>query len=235
MDDNNLTLSSLCKIDWEKVYRLPWHLDIDEPASEKHEAVYWNERAKTMYDDEDYCAPRVKAFLEFVDIPAGASVIDIASGIGVLTLPLIEKGCRVTAVDISDYSLDVLKKNCVKNIENLRIVNEYFREAAENLEPCDYVLNFYSLGLVCMDRGGNTDLADLLIKMNNLAKKKVVITMPENEENDIAEVFKKSYYWILYGVLLSLGIVPKLEFKWVEDLGMMGIIHREPIRIINKK
>ena len=230
MNNNQITLSSLTRVDWDYVCKQPWHLDIDEPPKEKHGIEYWNERSKTMYEGENYYDERAMAFLNFVNVPANSSVVDIASGIGALTVPLLDKGCTVTAIDISDYSLDVLKKNCEKNKEKLNIVNGYFREAADKLEPCDYVLNFYSLGVICLDRDGKPDLADTLIKMNNLARKKVVITMPANEENDIATVFKNSYYWILYGALLSLGIVPKLEFKWFEELGMLGFIEWKPIK-----
>lgn len=192
MENNQITLSSLAQIDWEHIYKQPWHLDIDEQPKEKHGIEYWNNRAKTMYEGEDYYAERAMAFLKFADVPAGSSVIDIASGIGALTIPLLDKECKVTAIDISDYSLNILSENCKKNKANLNIVNGYFREVADKLQPCDYVLNFYSLGVICLDRNGTPDLADTLIKMNNLARKKIVITMPANEENDIATVFKNS-------------------------------------------
>jgi|GEM_PF-6574279 len=230
MFNEGLTLSSLAQINWEKVCKLPWHLDIEEEPKEKHGIEYWNNRAKTMYEGENYFCERAMAFLNYAKIPKNSSVVDIASGIGALAIPLLKDDCSVTAIDISDYSLEILKEKNTYDKTKLKTINGYFREAAASLEACDYVLNFYSLGVVCLDREGKTDLADTLLKMNALAKKKVIITMPANEEKDIACVHANSYYWILYGALLSLGIVAKLDFKWYDEIGTLGYISWEPVK-----
>ena len=232
MNNMELTLGSLARIDWKKIYTLAWHLDIEEQEKEKHGVQYWNERSKTMYEDEEYFGGRASAFLNFAKIPKNSSVIDIASGIGALTIPLLAAGCRVTAVDISDYALGELKKNNSYGDEKLKFVCGYFRDVADKLEPCDYVLNFYSLGVICLDDKGKTDLSDTLLKMNRLARKKVIITMPANEEKDIKEVHVNSYYWILYGALLSLGILPQLKFRWFENIGTLGYIYWKPVKNI---
>ena len=51
------------------------------------------------------------------------NVMDLACGTGLLSIPLVEKGIKVTAVDISQKMLDVLKsKN--KNSSLIRIENQ---------------------------------------------------------------------------------------------------------------
>ncbi len=235
MLDGEITLGALARIDWKKIYVLPWHLDIEEELKEKHGVEYWNERTKTMYEGEDYFSERAMAFLNFAKIPKGSSVIDIASGIGALAIPLLKDDCEVTAVDVSDYALSVLEEKNVYDKKNLKIVNGYFREIAETLKPCDYVLNFCSLGVVCLDGEGKTDLADTLLKMNDLARERVIITMPANEEKDVAEVHANSYYWILYGALLSLGIIAELKFEWFDEVGTLGFISWKPVTSRTKK
>ncbi len=232
MKNSEITLGSLARMDWKRIYTLAWHLDIEEAEREKHGAHYWNERSKTMYEGEQYFSARALAFLKFARIPRGASVLDIASGVGALSVPLLANECKVTAVDISDYALGELKKNSPGGGRNLKIINDYFRNAADGLERYDYVINFYSLGVVCLDKDGKTDLSDALLKMNRLARKKVIITMPANEEKDIKSVHSNSYYWILYGALLSLGIVPQLKFKWYHDTGTLGYIYWKPVKNI---
>lgn len=226
-----MSLDALARIDWNHVSRLPWHLDIEEEPVKKHGIDYWNEKAKTIYEGEEYFSDRAMAFLNTARIPDGATVLDVACGIGALTIPLLKKGCRVTAVDVSDYSLDVLKKNNGFSKRNLKLVHGHFRNVAADLEPCDYVINFYSLGLIGFDKAGKMDMSDALIKLNALALKKVVITMPPNDERDISDVHVNSYYWLLFGALMALGIVPSLRFKWFKDVGTLGFLSWKPVEL----
>lgn len=50
----------------------------------------------------------------------GNKVLDLGCGSGRITLPLLKEGCKVTAVDMSEDMLDILKKKA--DSENLRIV-----------------------------------------------------------------------------------------------------------------
>jgi len=84
---------------------------------------------KDFYSDvRDFVSPdpaRKKernAFFEFANIKSGARVLDFGCGTGSYTIPLLSKGCVVTAIDSSGVSLNILQEksqrlNLSQNLE----------------------------------------------------------------------------------------------------------------------
>lgn len=67
-------------------------------------------------------------FFNFLNLPKNSSVIELGSGYGRFVLQLLKKGYEVTAVDISQESLDVLLNQAKKNHidKNLKLVKSDF-------------------------------------------------------------------------------------------------------------
>ncbi|HEX6927061.1 MAG TPA: methyltransferase domain-containing protein [Longimicrobiaceae bacterium] len=60
--------------------------------------------------------------LALANPPAGARVLDVATGPGTLALAAIEAGCRVTAVDFSEGMLEQLRQACaLRGISDIEI------------------------------------------------------------------------------------------------------------------
>src|SRR3989338_7543356 len=94
-------------------------------AQQKH----FNSEAGTyssMYgDDSEFYSVTTKGFLDFVKARKGMKVLDIGCGFGRTTLPLLRRGCFVTGLDISQPTLDGLKKKVIKEGfgKNFKILN----------------------------------------------------------------------------------------------------------------
>ena len=54
---------------------------------------------------------RNERFAQFLGLTAGARVIEFGCGMGTLTLPMAARGCRVTATDVSQGELELLREN----------------------------------------------------------------------------------------------------------------------------
>lgn len=77
-----------------------------------------------------------EAFFKFLDLKKEINILDLGCGHGRWTLPLLRQGHRVTAVDISQKSLEVLERRAKKEglEKNLRVVKSNFeREEYDNL------------------------------------------------------------------------------------------------------
>lgn len=70
-------------------------------------------------------------FFDFLNLPRGSSVIELGSGYGRFVLQLLKRGFGVTAVDISQDSLDILLDQAKKNNidRNLKLVRSDFSKA----------------------------------------------------------------------------------------------------------
>lgn len=70
-------------------------------------------------------------FFDFLDLPTGSNLIELGSGYGRFVLQLLKRGYKVTAVDISEESLDILKDQAKRNgiDKNLSILRDDFSKA----------------------------------------------------------------------------------------------------------
>ena len=69
-------------------------------------------RLKATWMSEDYgtfaryLEPGAMEFLERIDVPAGAEMLDVACGAGQISIPAARSGARVTGVDIATNSVE---------------------------------------------------------------------------------------------------------------------------------
>lgn len=81
-----------------------------------HELVqteYWDKIAELSYSTENLSYPallEMERFFDFVGLKEDKSILEIGCGTGKFTLPLLRKGYRILAIDISEKSLDVLAR-----------------------------------------------------------------------------------------------------------------------------
>jgi 2-polyprenyl-3-methyl-5-hydroxy-6-metoxy-1,4-benzoquinol methylase len=83
---------------------------------------------------------------EFLSLKKGSSIIEIGSGVGKYVLPLLKLGYKVTAVDISKQSLEVLKKQAKKNKldKNLQIyINNFEKPIQQNKYDAGICISTY--------------------------------------------------------------------------------------------
>lgn len=93
-------------------------------------------------DKEDY----ISKMLDRIDVQPGWTVLDIGSGPGTLSLPLMEMGAQVTALDISPKMLERLRHNAAeKNLENLSCINGPWQEKLADVPRHDVVVASRSL------------------------------------------------------------------------------------------
>lgn len=67
-------------------------------------------------------------FFNFLNLPKGSNLIELGSGYGRFVLQLLKRGYKVTAIDISQESLDILFNQAKKNHldKNLKLVKSDF-------------------------------------------------------------------------------------------------------------
>ncbi len=107
----------------------------------KKAAKYWNQRARNVdqgqavlslglpdYINDAYSAWELGLILSELSDVAGKKVLDIACGVGRVTIPLAQRGAQITGVDISEAMLNLCHKNIEsvgikENVELLKIKN----------------------------------------------------------------------------------------------------------------
>ena len=60
--------------------------------------------------------------LHLLDLIEFKNILDTGAGSGNLTLELLKKGCKVTAIDTDKFSLDLLRKKCFEFNEDLKVL-----------------------------------------------------------------------------------------------------------------
>lgn len=113
-------------------------------ASSANEAVYDSEKAQDYVDG----APHIKHYMLrelygelVVDVYNFATnhtstpkVLDLGAGEGSVTLPFLELGAKVTAVDISEDQLENLKAKAADYVENIEVRCQDVFEATKSLQ-----------------------------------------------------------------------------------------------------
>jgi 2-polyprenyl-3-methyl-5-hydroxy-6-metoxy-1,4-benzoquinol methylase len=100
--------------------------------------MYFDKEEK-QYKSELVMDPPIYTKLEIksvIDKIIRTNVVDFGAGTGRLTLPLLQKGLSVMAVDISSKSLDILKKLMNKfGFKNIYVSNKIVK--TEAIVGCD--------------------------------------------------------------------------------------------------
>jgi SAM-dependent methyltransferase len=87
---------------------------------------------------------RTVAFVvEQLDLGEGTRVLDLACGRGRVAIPLAQRGCRVTGLDLSPRSLDLARRDAEAAGVELALVPRDMRDL-DAVEAYDAVLNLYT-------------------------------------------------------------------------------------------
>ena len=180
----------------------------------------WNEAEfrPTRTGDDEYATK----LIEKIYLNLNYSVLDIGCGSGILSIPIAKKVREVTALDVSQRILEVLKKKALKNnINNINYLQGDWKiiKPDINIPVHDVVMASRCLGMF--------DLKDELIKINNFAKKQAYITRIVEEQDIISpkiyELLGREFqplpnYYYIYNLLYQLGIKANIEFILVDDV-----------------
>jgi ubiquinone/menaquinone biosynthesis C-methylase UbiE len=160
------------EIDYEKI----WQEHMEEKYGYARERTFNDNVEKDFwkvlapqYDSRstlyDY-SREVSNFIEDLIVP-NKSIIEIGPGTGKFTLPLAKKCSNIVAVDFSSDMLEILKGKAKNlNINNIETVEGKWEDV--KLREADYILSVNSLYRIW-------NIKDALIKMNNFARKKIII------------------------------------------------------------
>lgn len=107
------------------------------------EREYFDEVEARKY----FVEPHIPRFAEFGRW-ASRDVLEVGCGIGTDTVNFARAGARVTAVDLSDRSLDLARRRAaVYGLDNVRFVHANVEELSRVLQPASFDL-VYSFGVI---------------------------------------------------------------------------------------
>lgn len=170
-------------------------------------AIKFNEWMKTDDYPENFAA-KIHKEPEY-------TILDLGCGNGSVTLKVAKEVEHVTAVDMSDEMLSLVKQNAKKEgIENI----SYLQSTVEDLKP-DQVES-HDVVIASRSLGGVQDLKRELEKINGLAKKYVYMTIwganGRQLEKELCEVMGTQYhqhpdYIYVCNMLYQMGIYANVE------------------------
>lgn len=187
-------------------------------ASRLTEDNYYDDeaRAKSYDESENIWIDGKKRIISLNPDPSW-SVLDIGSGPGILAIPLAHRVKSVTAIEPSRSMIRCLQKHLAdEKLTNVGIINSRWEDVhAEEMETHDLVIASYSLNF--------KDIREALLKMNRLAKKRVILYWfagTTNWEHIRLDLFSRIHGRelksipkcnVLYNLLYDLGLYPDVE------------------------
>lgn len=204
-----MPLTAMQKIDWDKIWD-----DQMQLTSLKGDGVeFWNKSAARInsisFPQDDYTQELMRRMV----LSPKMTVLDVGCGPGGLSLPLAERTCSVTALDLSPVMLQHLQQKIAEgSIANIRTVNaDFVNQDLTGLDTYDIVLASRSLPM------GNLRAA--ITKMDSLCKQCCYLTwIARSKEIDIklCQILGKEYhpypdYIIIANILYTMGIYANIE------------------------
>jgi len=160
------------------------------------------------------CEPSLARFIvNALEAPEGADVLEVGPGLGSLTLPLLEKGYAVTAIELDKGLGDNLEKRLGPN-PNFTLVRGDALKLYQSRLPVDYFAGNLPYNI-------STPLIAELLQQEHLPKTMVIVLQWETGQRFAAEMNTKNYGAIT--VLLQ-------ACYEVENLRKVGptVFHPEP-------
>ncbi len=204
--DGQLSSKSL---DWN----LLWKQD-KKPDSTRRRRDYWDRRAPSFADrsvEDGYTEP----FLSILNAQPDWTVLDVGCGPGTLAIPLATKVRGVTAIDFSPAMIELLDGRCRSaGISNVTTHVAGWEDdwRSFGIESHDAAIASRSLVV--------DDLQAALEKLNNFARKRVVISAPAGEGPFDLQLFAvvgrelkpNPDYIYVYNLLYQMGIYANVSF-----------------------
>jgi len=200
------------KPDWNQIWK-----DAFLQSRLTGENYYDNEELAKSYDSSENIWIDGKKRAAELDPDPSWSVLDIGSGPGILTVPLASRVRQVTAIEPSLPMISCLQRHLAQqNISNVKIINSRWEDLpVDDLKAHDLVIASYSLNF--------EDIKEALLKMNNLAEKRVILYWfagITNWELIRMDLFSKVHGRnpgplpkcdVIYNLLYDLGLYPDVK------------------------
>lgn len=98
----------------------------------KHNQIqsnYWDQEADRIFkineEMSQLAKKEIEDFFDYINLGSNQDILEIGCGAGRFTFPMLRKGNRVTGTDVSDKSLELLKRMAQKEglAQNLKVKN----------------------------------------------------------------------------------------------------------------
>ncbi len=152
-------------------------------------------------------------FLKQINLDGIESLLDVGCGVGNLSLIFAKKLKEVYSLDYSSKMLEILEENAKKEkLSNIKTINKSWYEKWDDVPNADLVIASRSMEV--------KDMKEALLKLNEKANKKVVVTYKVGGSfvsSEILkvigrEIIKKPDYIYLVNILYNLGINATVNF-----------------------
>lgn len=179
----------------------------------------WDKKAPSM-NQKVHKSIYNEQFLNLLDLAGIDSLLDVGCGVGNLSLRLAPKLNQVYSLDYSPKMLEILEENTKdKNISNIKTINKSWYDSWDEVPNADLVIASRSMEV--------KDMKEALIKLNNKANKKIVLSYKVGGSfvsKEILEVLKRDIikkpdYIYLVNILYSMGIRASVNFVQSEGRG----------------
>ncbi len=196
------------EIDFNKLYKIQKQRSTFKAKSSED----WNKKAPSM-NERVHKSIYNEEFLKLINLEEIGTLLDVGCGVGNLSLKLAPKLKKVYSLDYSSKMLELLKKNAKeKNLSNIYTINTSWYDSWDNIPKADLVIASRSMEV--------KDMKEALLKLNEKANKKVVVSYKKggsfvNEEILKAlnkEIISKPDYIYVVNILYSLGINASVNF-----------------------
>ncbi|SKB42547.1 class I SAM-dependent methyltransferase [Malaciobacter marinus] len=200
-------------IDFNELYKKQKELTTFKPKAKEA----WDEKASSM-NQRVHKSVYNEQFIQRLDLQEIESLLDVGCGVGNLSLKLAPKLKKVYSLDYSTKMLELLNENAKKSdITNIKTINKSWYDDWSDVPNADLVIASRSMEV--------KDMKEALIKLNDKANKKVIISYKKggsfvsDEILDVLnkDIIKKPDYIYVVNILYSLGI--KAEVNFIDSEG----------------
>jgi len=205
----NETISDIKDIDWNKMWN-----DALQKMPKKDEKSRWDKIAP-RFDEWMKTDEYPQNFAAKIHKEPDYTVLDLGCGNGSITLEVAKHVKHVTAVDLSDKMLSIVKKNAEeKGISNI----SYVQSRIEDIDPD--ILGQHDVVMSSRSIGGIYDLKNELKKIDSLARKYVYMThwsaTSKQFEENLCKVLGIEHrqhpdYMYIFNMLYQMGIYANVE------------------------
>lgn len=210
MTENNMP--TLSTTDWNAEW-----IALQDARRQADDAAQWDERALNFPVDM-HAGAYARRFIELMGILPGETVFDMGCGTGAIALPLAELGHKVVAADFSQGMLDRMQG--LMDAQGVRTVFPKLMSWDE-----DWAAKGVRTGMVDVCVASRSiatrDLRDSLLRLTDIARRRVCITLPtgsspRTDERIMCElglsdaVFRQHLYAIC--ILAEEGLLPRVDY-----------------------
>lgn len=210
-------MHTAAEIPWQERWR-----DQMQDMARRSNTSYWNRRASDYNDfintsGYDYGRQMAKALEAEGILNEYSSVLEIASGVGAVTLPLAAKAERIIALEPAQNMAELLSKNAqANNIENIQTIVQCFASFAARTTD-----NSFDLVFLCHAAWQFPDLPWLISQMSRLSSTHCCLAdSMGSEHSEHRDMLRKlslntpdlDRTLYLYNVLFELGLPANISY-----------------------